>query len=94
MTPLPPFDVLTPLGPAVCIGILAETDNVEWVTFIKATGEPWFWQNPDIRRDLDITQGRQSLSPFGPPGPKLQRHIDRYRANGWLPPQDKEPNHG
>lgn len=84
MTPLPHFDVVTPLGPAVCVGILDDTDNVEWVTFIKATGEPWFWRNPDIRRATDITQGRHSVSPFRPPGAELLKHTERYKKAGWL----------
>ena len=85
MTPLEPFEVITPLGPAECRGVVDGTENVEWVTFIKATGEPWFWRNPEIRLAPCITAGRPAVSPFPPPSAKLAREIARYKANGWLP---------
>jgi hypothetical protein len=79
------FDVITPLGPATCIGIIDDVENVEWVTFIKATGEPWFFRNPHIRYNNDATNGRPTPSPFTELGPKLSRQVDRYKRNGWLP---------
>ncbi len=84
MTPLSPFDVLTPLGPATCIGIVDETDEIEWVTFVKATGEPWFFRNPHVRLAVTVTSGRTAVSPFTDISPALQRQIDRYKTNGWL----------
>lgn len=84
MTPLDRFDVLTPLGPAICIGIVDDTDAVEWVTFIKSTGEPWFWKNPQIRIQFDVTSGYSLPSPFTDISDQLQRQIDRYKKNGWL----------
>lgn len=84
MTPLDPFDVITPLGPAICVGLVDDTDNVEWVTFIKSTGEPWFWRNPDIRLLGDATSGRPDVSPFDKPSAKVARQIARYKKNGWL----------
>lgn len=85
MTPLNPFDCITPLGPAVCRGIIDEGESVEWVTFIKATGEPWFWRNPQFRIAPDITAGRSFVSPFAEPDTKLAQQIKRYKDNGWLP---------
>lgn len=84
MTPLPEFDCITPLGPATCIGVHAETEDIVWATFIKATGEPWFWRNPEFRRVPCITSGRTGLSPFPEPSEKLAREIERYKQNGWL----------
>jgi hypothetical protein len=84
MTQLDCFDVLTPLGPAFCIGIVDDTDAVEWVTFIKSTGEPWFWKNPQIRMLFDATSGLGDPSPFVDLSEKVKRHIERYKKNGWL----------
>jgi hypothetical protein len=84
MTPLEPFDVITPLGPAVCIGVVADIPIPEWVTFIKSTGEPWFWRNHSIRLDPQVTSGHPSPSPFGPPSATLSKHLARYKAHGWL----------
>ena len=86
MTPLPHFQCITPLGPAICIGVIDETDDVEWVTFINATGEPWYWRNPEFRLAPCITAGRSSVSPFPPPSEKLAKEIKRYRDNDWLGP--------
>lgn len=85
MTPLPDRNVLTPLGPAICIGVCADSEIIEWATFIKSTGEPWFWRNQNIRLDPEVTSGRPNVSPFPPPSATLAHHIDRYRRNGWLP---------
>lgn len=84
MTPLPPFDVLTPLGPATCIGICNDSDNVEWVTFIKSTGEPWFWRNYHIRSWPSVTNARPEPSPFTHINMLLAEQISRYKQNGWL----------
>jgi hypothetical protein len=87
MTPLPHFPVLTPLGPAVCVGILAEQDDVEWVTFILATGEPCFWRNPHIRLRRNVTNGLMQSSPFSHLNEAVLAQIERYKHNGWLPAQ-------
>lgn len=86
MTPLEPFPVLTPLGPAVCVGVLADLDDVEWVTWILATGEPWFWRNPHIRLRRNVTNGLLGSSPFCGLNDAVLAQIERYRAAGWLPP--------
>jgi len=85
MTPLDPFPVITPLGPAVCTGVLAHLDDVEWVTWILATGEPWFWRNPHIRLRQNVTNGLRSTSPFRGLNAATMAQIERYKANGWLP---------
>lgn len=79
------FPVITPLGPAICIGILDDLDDVEWVTFIIATGEPWFWRNPYIRLRRNVTNGLTTTSPFANINIALQNQIERYKKNGWLP---------
>lgn len=85
MTPLEHFPVITPLGPATCIGIISDADDVEWVTFIESTQEPWFWRNPYIRRRRNVTNCLMETSAFSNINPVLQKQIDRYKKSGWLP---------
>jgi hypothetical protein len=82
----PYLNVITPLGPARAIGVTTgEADQTLWLVFIKATGEPWYFRNPYIRWAPEISEVRGYPSPFIDIPPGLQRHIDRYQANGWLP---------
>ena len=92
MTPLPHFPVMTPLGPAVCVGILADLDDPEWVTWILATGEPWFWRNPSIRLRRNVTNGLRASAPFDKINATVMKQIERYKQNGWLP-ADYSPEH-
>lgn len=85
MTPLDHFPVITPLGPATCIGVVSNMDDVEWVTFIESTQEPWFWRNPYIRRRRNVTNCLMDTSPFSNINPALLQQIERYKRNGWLP---------
>jgi hypothetical protein len=85
MIPLDHFPVITPLGPATCVGIVSNLDDVEWVTFIDSTQEPWFWRNPYIRRRRNVTNCLMTTSPFSNINPVLQAQIDRYKRSGWLP---------
>lgn len=85
MTPLDHFPVITPLGPATCIGIVSNLDDVEWVTFIDSTQEAWFWRNPYIRRRRNVTNCLVTTSPFSNINIALAKQIKRYIQNGWLP---------
>lgn len=87
MTPLEPFPVYTPLGIAKCVGICDEQDDVEWVTFILATGEPWFWRNPHIRLRRNVTNGLLASSGFTGLNDPVLNQIKRYKASGFLPPE-------
>jgi len=84
MTPLKSFEVRTPLGKAICIGVSDDISPIEWVTFIKKTGECWSWQNQYIRLEPSITAGVYGPSPIDTPE-GLQKHIERYKIAGWLP---------
>jgi hypothetical protein len=85
MTPLEHFPVITPLGPATCIGIVSNLDDTEWVTFIESTQEPWFWRNPYIRRRRNVSNCYMTTSPFSNINEVLGKQIERYKNNGWLP---------
>lgn len=85
MTPLPHFEVMTPLGLAVCIGVIADDDYPEWATWVISTGEAWFWRNRHIRMGRNATNGFVSSSPFCGLNPATLRHIKRYKTAGFLP---------
>lgn len=85
LTPLESFPVMTPLGPASCTGVIADLDDVEWLTWNLATGEPWFWCNPQIRLRSNVTNGRRRSSGFADLNAATLAQIDRYKAAGWLP---------
>jgi hypothetical protein len=90
LTPLEHFPVVTPLGPATCIGVLDQLDDVEWPCWVNATQEMFFFRNPEIRRRPNITNNFTTISPFMKIGAPLKRQIDRYKAAGWLP-RDYDP---
>jgi hypothetical protein len=86
-----PLAVLTPLGPAWIYFVGAGGDEVEWQVFIVATGESWWFTNQYIRREPSITGGTGAkLSPIACP-PGLEKHVERYRSNGWLPRSEETP---
>ena len=96
-----PFHVMTPLGPAIVTHCFADCEDPEWVTWIKATGECFWWTNRHIRRAPNVTNGLPGVSPFGPLNSVTHAHIQRYRAAGWLPlgfdpsdPSTWERDHG
>jgi hypothetical protein len=87
MTPIEPFHVMTPYGPATCIGVLSHLEDVEWATFNNATQEMWFWTNPYIRRRINSTNGFSAYSPFTRLNPDSSRqhqalHRQRMAAAG------------
>lgn len=92
---LEPFDVYTPLGIAQCVGIWISEDP-QWCCWIHSTGENWWFGNPHIRRRLTATHSpvRHGLSSYMKINKPLQRQIERYKKNGWLPanynPEDAE----
>lgn len=80
--PYPGLPCLTPLGPAMVLGLDNDSPNQEWVTAID--GENWNWGAEDIRFNASVTNRRREPSPFGRPSLKLQHQIDRYKQNGRL----------
>lgn len=84
---------MTPLGPAECV-ILSPGDDDEWCCWIAATQEVWWFRNPFIRRRRNVSNGFYTSSPFSKINKPLQRQIERYKKNGWLPanynPEDIE----
>jgi len=85
LTRLSDFHVFTPLGKAICVGVFADAEDPEWVTWITATGEPWWWTGRHIRRAPNITNALPGVSGFPPLNPETWGHIVRYKTKGYLP---------
>lgn len=56
----PPIPLLTPKGEGVAWFIIdyGIEHNLQWIVAIDSTGEIWTFQNPDVRAQKNITQGR------------------------------------
>lgn len=62
----PPIPVITPKGKAIAHAMIdyGMESDLQWVCFQDGTGECWTWKNPQVRAQLNITQGRDHISPF------------------------------
>jgi hypothetical protein len=56
----PPIPLSTPKGPGVAWFVIdyGIEHNLQWVVAIDSTGEIWTFQNPEVRAQKNITQGR------------------------------------
>lgn len=78
-----PFDLVTPLGPAVAKFIESTADEIFWGCFVKETGECWWWRNPHIRLAPNISEGRYKTSEIEIPDDMRTRIVRGVvRANG------------
>ena len=62
----PPIPVITPKGKALAHFVIdyGIESELQWVCFQDSTGESWTWQNPKVRAQMNITHGRDYISPF------------------------------
>lgn len=62
----PPIPVFTPKGKAIAHFLIdyGMESDLQWVCLQDQGGECWTWKNPDIRAQLNITQGRTYISPL------------------------------
>lgn len=65
----PSIPVMTPKGKALAHFIIDSgiENDLQWICFQDFTGECWTWKNPEIRSQINITQGRDYISPFYDP---------------------------
>lgn len=61
-----PIPIITPRGKGLAHFLIDEgiEHHLKWVVFLDTNGECWTFQNPDIRAQNNITQGREHISPF------------------------------
>lgn len=62
----PPIPVITPKGKALAHAIIdyGIEHDMQWLCFQDSTGESWTWANPQVRAQINITHGRDYISPF------------------------------
>jgi hypothetical protein len=62
----PTIEVMTPLGLADAEFLIECGDeaHIQWVCWIRKTGECWTFVNPEIRKSLNMTMQRDTISPF------------------------------
>ncbi len=77
-----PIPLKTPKGKAWAVAIIdyGPQWDLQWVTFIHATGECWTWPKPQIRARKNITLGRRTLEPK--PALTLNGAANGKAANG------------
>lgn len=56
----PPIPLQTPKGKGVAWFLIDHgiEHNLQWVVAIDATGEIWTYENPNVKAQKNITQGR------------------------------------
>ena len=62
----PTIPVITPRGKALTIGWIdyGIEHDLMWICIQDSTGECWTWKNQLVRAQINITHGRDYLSPF------------------------------
>lgn len=85
MTPIDETPVITPLGVATLMGVIAHVARPVWACWSDLTQEMWFWDNRHIRRRPTPTNGFKAVSGFTGLNRQHYCHIGRYVQNGWLP---------
>ncbi len=62
----PALPVETPKGPGLAHFVIdyGHEHNLHWVVFLDSNGECWTYQNPQIRGQKNITQGRMEVTPI------------------------------
>ena len=65
----PPLPLKTPQGKAWAVALIdyGPQWDLQWVTFIKETGECWTFRNPEIRQEENYTFGLPAPSPIHQP---------------------------
>ena len=62
----PAIPVTTPKGKGIAHAIIdyGIENDLKWICFQDSTGECWTWNNTEIRAQINITHGRNYISPF------------------------------
>lgn len=78
----PSIPVITPYGKGLAHFLIDEgaESHLKWVVFLDNNGECWTFQNPEIRAQKNITQGRKHIAPFYDPEDVKLSHISCKRC--------------
>lgn len=62
-----PIPIICPKGKGLAHFLIdyGPESHIQWVCFLDQNGECWTFQNPDIRAQKNITQGRDHISDIG-----------------------------
>lgn len=65
----PPLPQITPKGKGLCHFIINDgpESHVTWGILLDKSGEWWWYKNPLVRGQRNITEGREYISPFYEP---------------------------
>lgn len=65
----PPIPIITPKGKGICHFVIdyGPESHIIWHAFIDSTGEPWWFENDEIKAQKNITLKRKNISPFYDP---------------------------
>lgn len=87
----PPLPLETPKGKAWAVALIDYGPHwdLQWITFLRDSGECWTFQNRDIRQEANYTFGIPAPSPIRPhmnshPMPDTQRPLPPG-MNGHIP---------
>lgn len=63
---VPPWQLATPIGDAEChmLDSGGPDSTSRFLCTINATGEFWYFDQRDVRRNTNLTEGRTTLTPF------------------------------
>jgi len=69
----PSIPLITSKGNALAHFLIdyGQEHHLEWVCFLEDNGECWTFQNPDIRAQKNITQGRDKISEIKKPAKSI-----------------------
>ncbi len=78
----PPLPLTTPKGRAWAVALIdyGPQWDLQWITFVRETGECWTFRNSQIRQEQNFTHGLPSPSPIS--GKKPDGSKERAGANG------------
>lgn len=80
----PPIPLKTPKGKAWAVALIdyGPQWDLQWVTFIRDTGECWTFRNSEIRQESNYTFGLPEPTPIATSQPKPMRPQLNGVANG------------
>ena len=85
--------VITPRGKALAIGWIdyGVEHDLMWICIQDSTGECWTWKNPEVRAQINITHGREHISPFYNPADVAFKGYSSYAPDVPITPEDSKP---
>ena len=89
----PPIPVVTPKGKALAYGWIDNgvEHDLQWICAQDSTGEWWTWRNQQVRAQINITHGRDHISPFYDPADVAFKGYSCYAPNVPISPEDSKP---